>query len=223
MYFSLIPDLKYDKKPISYPFGESDYITTKNFFRRYQVNPDLFDYAVFYRKYSVEDGERIENIANNYYGSPFYDWVIILTNNFINPQFSFPVGSETLRSIVEEKYGETEAYSGIHHYETEDVFSGYQIDGEPVVALKGGLVVDQTFYSTPFTYWNGTSYTTVAGSSVSKPVYNYDYEVAENEKKREIFILRSQYFGRFVEEFKVRNLYNDSSDFISKRLKKVAV
>ena len=56
MYFSLIPDIKYDLKPISYPFSESDYITAKNFFRRYQVNPDLFDYAVFYKKYSIKIG-----------------------------------------------------------------------------------------------------------------------------------------------------------------------
>ena len=30
MYFSLIPDINYDSKPISFPFSESDYITTKN-------------------------------------------------------------------------------------------------------------------------------------------------------------------------------------------------
>ena len=106
MYFSLIPDIKYDLKPISYPFSESDYITAKNFFRRYQVNPDLFDNAVFYNKYAVEEGDRIEDIARRFYGSPYYDWVLILTNNFINPLFSFPLDSETLRKTVEKKYGE---------------------------------------------------------------------------------------------------------------------
>ena len=50
MYFSLVPDINYDKKPISYPFSESDFIIAKNFFRRYQINPDVFDFAVFYNK-----------------------------------------------------------------------------------------------------------------------------------------------------------------------------
>ena len=217
MYFSLIPDIKYDLKPISYPFSESDYITAKNFFRRYQVNPDLFDYAVFYKKYSVQSGERIENIATKYYGDAFYDWVIILTNNYINPQFAFPLDSEALRKTVEYKYGELEAYSGIHHYVTSEVKVG------DLIALQGGLIVDQNFYSSPFTYWDGSQTVTVPGNTVSSPVTNYEYETEENESKREIFVLKELYFRRFVEEFKTKNLYNESSDFISKRLKKVAV
>ena len=217
MYFSLIPDIKYDLKPISYPFSESDYITAKNFFRRYQVNPDLFDYAVFYKKYSVQSGERIENIATKYYGDAFYDWVIILTNNYINPQFAFPLDSEALRKTVEYKYGELEAYSGIHHYVTSEVKVG------DLIALQGGLIVDQNFYSSPFTYWDGSQTVTVPGNTVSSPVTNYEYETEENESKREIFVLKELYFRRFVEEFKTKNLYKESSDFISKRLKKVAV
>ena len=217
MYFSLIPDIKYDLKPISYPFSESDYITAKNFFRRYQVNPDLFDYAVFYKKYSVQSGERIENIAEKYYGDAFYDWVIILTNNYINPQFAFPLDSEALRKTVEYKYGELEAYSGIHHYVTSEVKVG------DLIALQGGLIVDQNFYSSPFTYWDGSQTVTVPGNTVSSPVTNYEYETEENESKREIFVLKELYFRRFVEEFKTKNLYKESSDFISKRLKKVAV
>ena len=223
MYFSLIPDIEYDTKPISYPFSESDYITAKNFFRKYKIPDNIFGYTTFYKKYAVEDGERIENISNRYYGSPFYDWVIILTNNFINPQFSFPSDPETLRKIVENKYGETEAYSGIHHYETLEKKSGQQVDGLDVLALKGGLVVDKKFYDSTFTYWSGTQHLTVNGNTVSKSVTNYEYEVVENEKKREIYILRKAYFKRFVDEFKKGNIYSRSSDFITTRLKKTGI
>ena len=217
MYFSLIPDVNYDSKPLSFPFSESDYITAKNFFRRYQVNPDIFEYATFYKKYSVEDGDKIEYIAERYYGDAFYDWVIILTNNFINPLFAFPLDSETLRKTVESKYGFDGAYSGIHHYVTSEVRTG------DLLALEGNLIVDQNFYNSPFSYWDGTQVVTVPGNTVSSPVSNYDYEISENEKKREIFILKRVFFDRFVEEFKSKNLYKESSDFISKRLKKVAV
>ena len=63
MYFSSIPDIKYDSKPISYPFSESDYTLAKNFFRRYKIDQDVFGYATFYNKYSIQDGFKIENIA----------------------------------------------------------------------------------------------------------------------------------------------------------------
>ena len=223
MYFSLIPDIEYDTKPISYPFSESDFITAKNFFRKYKVTDELFGYTTFYKKYAVEDGERVENIANNYYGNPFYDWVIILTNNFINPQFAFPSDSETLRKMVEDKYGEVDAYSGIHHYETIETKSGQTVDGIDVLALKGGLTVDKKFYDSQFTYFNGTQPISVNGNTVSKSITNYDHEVAENEKKREIYILRKAYFRRFVDEFKKGNVYSRSSDFITTRLKKTGI
>ena len=223
MYFSLIPDIEYDSKPITYPFSESDFVVAKNFFRRYRIDDDVFGYATFYNKYAVEDGERLENIADAYYGSPFYDWVIVLTNNFINPQFAFPVGSETVRKIAEEKYGEVDAYSGIHHYETIETKTGQTVDGLDVLALKGGLTVDKKFYDSPFKYWNGSSTVSLNGNTVSKSVTNYEHEVAENEKKREIYLLRDTYFKKFVSDFKKKNLYTESSDFISKRMKKTAV
>jgi len=223
MYFSLIPNIEYDTKPISYPFSESDFVVAKNFFRRYKISDDVFGYATFYKKYAVQDGIGIETIANDYYGSPFYDWVIILTNNYINPQFAFPVNSETVRKIAEERYGETEAYSGIHHYETIEKKSGQTVDELDVLALKGGLTVDKKFYDSQFTYFNGTQSVNVNGNTVSKAITNFEYEVEENEKKREIYLLRSTYLKRFVNEFKKKNIYTESSDFINQRLKTTGV
>ena len=222
MYFSLIPNIKYDAKPISYPFSESDFVLANNFFRRYQINEDLYGYATYYNKYSVQEGQSIETIANGIYGSPFYDWVIILTNNYINPLFSFPVDNWTLRKITEEKYGD-DAYTGIHHYETIEKKTGTTIDTKPILALEGGLTVDKKFYDSNFTYYNGSTSVTVPGNTVSKPITNYEYEEAENEKRRSIYILKPAYFNRFVEDFKKGNLYQDSSDFINKRLKKTGV
>ena len=82
--------------------------------------------------------------------------------------------------------------------------------------------VDKSFYDSPFTYWNGTQNVTVAGNTVSKPVLNFDHEVAENEKKRDIYILK-KIFLKFVEDFKKQNMYSRSSDFVTKRLKKTGV
>ena len=222
MYFSLLPNIQYDQKPISYPFSESDFIIAKNFFRRYQIDDNLFGYSTYYKKYAVEEGEKIETIADYVYGSPFYDWVVIITNNFMNPQFAFPLDNWTLRKVVEDKYGD-DAYTGIHHYKTIETKSGETIGGKSVLALEGGLTVDKNFYDSTFTYWNGTQQVTVNGNTVSESVLNYDHEVIENEKKREIYILKPIIFRRFVEEFKTRHIYKQSSDFINKRLKKTAV
>ena len=74
MYFSLIPNIEYDTKPISYPFSESDFVVAKNFFRRFKIDDNVFGYATFYKKYAVQDGIGIETVANSYYGSPFFQY-----------------------------------------------------------------------------------------------------------------------------------------------------
>lgn len=221
MYFSLLPDVQYDTKPIKYPFSESDYTIAKNFFRRYTINQDVFGYATFYNQYTIQDGVKIEEIARLYYGNVLYDWVVILTNNFINPSFSLPLDSYTLNKFIEEKYGD-EMYN-IHHYETIEIKSSQQIDGIPITVLDGGNIVDNNFHTSTFTYWDGTEYINVNPGSASKAVTNYDYETGENEKKRELYILKRGFLTRFVDEFKINNLYSDSSSFISKRLKQTRI
>ena len=218
MYFTILPNIRYDTKPISYPFSESDYTIANNFFRRHELNKDSFGYITYYEKYAINDGVKIETIASDYYGDPSYDWVIILTNNFINPQFAFPLDSWTLNKVVEDKYGVDKSYD-IHHYETIEVKSGETLDDLDIIALEGGLTVDKNFYDSTFTYWNGTELISVPGNTVSKEISNLDYEVRENEKKREIFILKRSLLDRFVNEFKMNTLYSKSSDFINKRLK----
>ena len=139
MYFKTTPNISYDTKPTSYPFSESDRVLVNNFFRRHKINSDVFGYATYYKKYSIKEGIKIETIAHKYYGKPEYDWVIILTNNFINPQFAFPLDNWTLRKVAEDKYGD-DAYSEIHHYETIETKSGQTLGGKSILALKGGLV-----------------------------------------------------------------------------------
>ena len=78
MYFSIVPNIQYDEKPISYPFSESDFVTAKNFFRRYKTNEDIFAKAFFFKKYTIPDGERPDALALKAYGNAFYDWVLSL-------------------------------------------------------------------------------------------------------------------------------------------------
>ena len=104
MYFSLTPDILYDQKPISYPFSTSDKIIAKNFFRRYQLNQDVFSTAVYFSKYAIIDTETPAMVADKAYGSPFYDWVILLSNNLVNAQYDWPLSNYDLNKVLEKEY-----------------------------------------------------------------------------------------------------------------------
>lgn len=216
MYFSLSPNIQYDTKPVKFPFSQSDYVIANNFFRRFQINPDRFSYSVFFKRYAIKEGERWDTIANMAYGTPLYDWVLILTNNIINPQFDFPVSEYELRELIDNP-------DDVAYYETKEVKNQ---DGE--VVLQAGLKVDAAFRNREFTYVNtragGTLiYTSTLGSNISSPVTNFDVAIRENESKREIYILKSNYLQEFVNEFKKQSFYAKSTNYVGKQLKKAGV
>ena len=184
MYFSLLPNISYDEKPISYPFSESDFVTAKNFFRRYKINDDIFSFATFFKKYAIVDGERPDSLAEKAYGDPFYDWVILLTNNMVNAQYDWPMTNYELQKVLESEYDN--AYSEIHHYETIKI-------GQ----YAAGLHVDETFFNKQaqgqYTRWC-TSYSLKNGNEICSPVTVAEYYTRENEKKREIYLLKPAFF-----------------------------
>ena len=214
MLFSLIPDIEYSKSPISYPFSESDYVIAKNFFRGFEIDENIFDYAVYFDKYVIQDGERLDTIAYQFYNDVTYDWVIAITNKLVNPGYDLPLGDNALRTYIEEKYGD-DAYSGIHHYETEEV---KEINGAVVQAL--GLVVDEKYHTSQHEFNNGAGVVSLPGSQISTAITNYDHEVKENEKHREIYLLKPDLLHVFVSNFKRSNKYTDSTDYVSTTLKK---
>ena len=207
MYFSLVPNIAYDEKPIKFPFSESDYVIAKNFFRRYKINDDIFSNVVYFKKYSIVDGERPDTVADKAYGDPFYDWVVLMTNNLVNAQFDWPKTNYQLYKELEAKFDDP--YGTVHHYET------YEIGQYPA-----GLVVDEAFYNSQQKLNINGSVQLKNGNEICRPVTIAEWYTSENEKKREIFLLKPQYLESFVDDFKKQNLYKKDANYISQRLKK---
>ena len=108
-----------------------------------------------------------------------------------------------------EKYGSETNIRGISHYETRQVLDEY---GRVVV--PAGLEVDFNFR---FSYMNFSN--TIVTVNPVVPFTYYDYEVKLNEEKRRIKILKPEYLNAYISEHREIMEYEDSSDYISKRLK----
>ena len=150
------------------------------------------------------------------YDTPLYDWVLILTNNVINPQFDMPVSEYELRELVESP-------DNIAYYETTELKN---TDGE--VVQQAGLRVDAAFRSREFTYVSsrvgGTiTYASTLGSNISRPVTNFMEASRKNEEGREIYILKGEYLQEFVNEFKKQSFYAKSTNYVGKQLKKAGI
>jgi hypothetical protein len=139
-YFRQVPNFEY----VSRNPGDkyiSEYIPVKNLFKRGKLREDIFANLQFFEKYSIIGDERPDNVAYKFYNDETLDWVVLLSNNILNIQSEWPMTQRTFDKVMLEKYGSyEELYSGIHHYETEEIKNSLGI-----TVLQGGLRISPTW------------------------------------------------------------------------------
>lgn len=144
--------------------------------------------------YTIRDFDRPDTIAEKYYGSSEYYWVVLYSNSIFDVYTELPMHKRTFDAFLAKKYESytlaADAHFGviagspgnakdrlllylnevIHHYE----------DGD-------GMIVDlETYVSDP--------------NPNKKIVSIFDYEFKLNESKREIKLLDSRLLQQFVSE-----------------------
>mgnify|MGYP001342634313 CR=1 FL=1 len=207
-YFRELPDLEYQNF-LSNSISSQSYVKVKNLFRRNKLRDDLQNVFTLFNKYEIMEGARPDTVAEEIYGDDQLDWVVLLTAGIINVRDEWPLSDREIYDFVESKYGLANINSN-HHYETKEIK-----DSIGRLILPSGQVVDSNFsvtYSENGTYITPTSSNTISGVS------NYEYEVLKNNRKRSIFVLRSQYLQQFLNDMRDIMVYQQSSERINDKL-----
>lgn len=188
-YFSNFPLIQYNLPSLSNSVLATD--VTKRFIIR-----DFYKRALLpFFTYDVNEGDRPDLVAFNFYGDPMLDWLVLLPNEILDPHYQWPMTNNQLNEYVRKKYGSvSNAMAQTHHYEQiiRQRTTHINSDGEQILIPEHTLVVDQTTYSS-------------LSPSSRKLITNYDYEIAINEKRRNISIINPNQVPGIVELF--RNLY----------------
>ena len=202
-YFRELPNLLY---PSFLPNKTSslDYIEVKNVFRRVKVRNDLYNNFIVFQKYEIPEGARPDTVAEDLYGTPNFDWVVLTTAGITNIRNEWPLSNRDLYNYVEKKYGNS--LNSTRFFETTEVK-----DSNGRLILPKGKVVDSNF-----TIPNPTNPSATLNPVVG--ISNFVYETRLNEEKTNINILREDYLSQFVEDMKGLMTYTKSSEYISKRV-----
>jgi len=59
-------------------------------------------------QYTMQDGEKIEDISFNMYGDVDLDWLLLHANDIIDPYYDVPLDNQTFDSNIRKKYGSIE-------------------------------------------------------------------------------------------------------------------
>ena len=216
-YFESFPRLLYtfDKNTVNIQ-------SVTNIFARTAFLRDIKNNVDVSYEYSVKDSDTPEIIAHKEYGDAYRSWIILLFNNLINPNYDWPLKSDSLNDYIQTKYNQTldEAVSTINHYEK--VITKTQ--------TSNGILIDQAVETTLASEYDINYATniitpavlpvipdtsiTVSNETIQYPDYilnivteikavsNYQTEVDINESKRKIRILDSQYVQTVETQFK---------------------
>ena len=227
-YFAELPNIAY-QSPLKHKNSSRDYIVIKNIFRRSKLFDYLNDNVNLFNKFIIGDGARPDTIAEDLYGDAELDYVVILVAGIININHEWPLQDYQVYDYALEKYGSETEMNGNHHYESFEIKDdkGRQI-------LPPNLIVDDEFkidgtsskYNTTYTLISqaGNSQLddkdefTVKTDNIARAVTNLEYEHTENEKKREIDVLREGYLQMFINDLRDVVRYDKSSSYITSSL-----
>ena len=227
-YFRELPNIAY-QSPLSHKNSSRDYIVIKNIFRRSKLFNYLDDNVTFFNKYVIGDGARPDLIAEELYGDPKLDYVVILVAGITKINHEWPLQDYQVYDYALQKYGSETELNENHHFETFEIKDdkGRQI-------LPPNLIVDDEFkidgtsskYNTTYTLISQAGNTqlddkdefTVKTDNIARAVTNLEYDHTENDKKREIDVLRESYLQMFINDLRDVVRYDKSSSYITSSL-----
>ena len=210
-YFRNLPDFLYVNRNDTQRETEN-YSVVKNFFKRAKLRGDIFENLTFFEKFIVQGDDRPDNVAHEVYGDPFLDWVVLLSNNIVNVQSEWPLSQADFFTYLNEKYdNETVLYSGIHHYEANEVKTS---NNDIIIASGTRVSVGQSV-----SYFDDGLENQVVVTDIALPVTNYTFEENENNKKREIFLLKPIYLSVVFDDLeKIMKYKEGSTQFLDETL-----
>ena len=200
-YFSSLPDVFV--RTSSYRQNNVDpYKLAKNIFRRIKIRDELEDVVIGFSQYTIKNNQRPDQVAGDIYGNMGFDWVVLLCNNIINVYDEWPMSEDELERYIDNVYEEDA--DSVHHWVTQEI---KDIKGR-IIVKEGRTVPENWSYTKP----DGTA---IPKDDLVRPITVYEFESDKNDQKRNIYLLRKQYVGSFIEEFRDLCQYLPNSEIDS--------
>ena len=228
-FFKEIPNIAY-QSPLSHKNSSRDYIVIKNIFRSAKLMDYVRGGAIAQNKLVLKDGDRPDTIAEYLYGDSALDYIVILVAGITNINHEWPLQDYQVYDYALEKYGSEAEMNAVKYYETFEIK-----DDQGRQILPPNLIVDVDFklYGSSTQFGTNrynlisqagnrqlddkTEYT-VATDKIARAVTNLEYEYTNNEKKREIDVLKNGYVQTFINDLRDILKYDRSSKYVSSSL-----
>jgi hypothetical protein len=176
-----------------------------NLLVRVGIIQELLGNVFNYYNYTIKDGETPEMVAENWYGRAESHWIVLLTNNIIDPQFNWPLDDDSFQKFIITKYGSISAASALYVGWAKQQITK-DINTEEITTINYEMTEnDYNSSALPTVTDDGTVYT-IGDNSVNIKEYKvrfsaFDVEDDLNEGRRNIKLIKREYHDQIVNEF----------------------
>ena len=118
-YLKHLPNARYPS-PLLDKKSSTDYVLIKNLFRKNKILDWLTKETTVFNVFLVADGARPDTVAEDIYGDPELDYIVIISCGITNIRDEWPLSNKEVYEYAEEKYG-LAGLNAIHHYETLEI------------------------------------------------------------------------------------------------------
>lgn len=199
-YFNYFPKVKYGNK------------TAIDISRKSQFVDAALKNTTLLLPYTVNEGERPEDIAFAYYGTIDYYWIILMANNIQNYYTDWVMDDQTLHKYISNKYSEVSGERDaavLSWTQNQKILENilYYLDADGNETSVDTLIIDRV--PTEFHNLRNTRegqrflienfMENIEGYT---PLRIYDYEVINNENKRKISLINRIYVEDTIADFK---------------------
>jgi len=158
--------------------------------RKVRLSTALRSVSLDYLSYTLDEGDKPEDIANYYYDSPDYAWLVLMSNDIVDPYTEWYKSSEELDAYIKVQY---EVKSGL----TGDAV----LDWSKNTSIASNIVHYRSIHESAVQINRATYQKAPASEFYAMRVYDYEAEL--NESRREIRLINKSYLAfiedRFVE------------------------
>jgi hypothetical protein len=180
----------------------SNFVVTKNLFRRSKVIPEVLKNFTYFSKYTIPANVKPYQVSYDIYGSVEYEWILLIVNDITNVYNEWPLSDVEIKELIRTKYGFNQ--NNIKYWRTKEI----KDNKGTIIVPKNLIVSDNYTYRLP----NGEF---IPKNELIEPVTYYDYEFELNESKRNIYILFPEYLERFITEYNQTIQYVKHEDLIA--------
>jgi hypothetical protein len=191
-YFNTLPKVVYTDNGVSRVYT--------NLMARASVVPEFLKSPAIYYKYSIQEMDTPEIIAAKYYGDSYRYWIVLFTNELLDPQWSWPLNGRAFEDYVNQKYFEVDPKRVVHHYEK----SITQFNTSYLTTVTNTVIIDDEDYQfvDALNYSKNINGELVEFTIEKKAISLYEHELRLNEAKRDINILNSSYVNDIEKQLK---------------------